>query len=57
MNTINTAAYLQLMSDTYPKDINLYWLSDQVLDEMRGESLVNKDEKILIQELKRKCRL
>ena len=32
---IQTAAYLQMLSDTYPQEVSLYWLSLQTLEELK----------------------
>lgn len=45
------ATYLQFMSDAYPKELDLYWLSYQVLEEIKEKSTLNEDDKILVQEL------
>jgi hypothetical protein len=39
------------MSDAYPKELDLYWLSYQVLEEIKEKSTLNEDDKILVQEL------
>ncbi len=48
---IKKATYLQFMSDAYPKELDLYWLSYQVLEEIKEKSTLNEDDKILVQEL------
>ena len=49
--SIKKATYLQFMSDAYPKDIDLYWLSYQLLEEIKDKSTLKEDDSILIQEL------
>ena len=48
---IKKATYLQFMSDAYPRELDLYWLSDQVLEEIKEKSALNEDDQILVQEL------
>jgi hypothetical protein len=48
---IKKATYLQFMSDAYPRELNLYWLSYQVLEEIKEKSTLNEDDRILVQEL------
>ena len=48
---IKKAAYLQFMSDSYPKEMDLYWLSYQLLSELpEGAS---EDDQNTVRELKR----
>jgi hypothetical protein len=49
---IEKVAYLQLISDTYPKEIDLYWLSYEMLQSL-SESSMKAEEKLLVDELKR----
>ena len=48
---IKKATYLQFMSDAYPKELDLYWLSYQLLEEIKDRSTLKEDDRILIQEL------
>lgn len=48
---IQKATYLQFMSDSYPKEIDLYWLSYQLLEETKNKGSLKEDDKILVQEL------
>ena len=48
---LRKAAYLQFMSDAYPDDIDLYWLSHLILEEIGVEG-IGEDDKTLIDELK-----
>lgn len=50
---IRTAAFLQLISDAYPGEIDLYWLSYQTLLDVRAKTGVTEEEKDLMQELTR----
>ncbi len=50
---IRKAAYLQFMSDAYPQDIDLYWLSYSLLEGIKDESISKKDDKVLLDELKK----
>ena len=49
---IQTALYLQFISDAYPQDIDLYWLSYLVLEKIENERTLKKDEKRLIHDLR-----
>ena len=48
---IQKATYLQFMSDSYPKEIDLYWLSYQLLEESKDKGPLKDEDKILVQEL------
>ncbi len=48
---IQKATYLQFMSDSYRKEIDLYWLSYQLLEETKGKGSLKEEDKILVQEL------
>lgn len=52
---IKKAAYLQLMSDAYPQDIDLYWLSYQVLKEIKDKRTLKEDDEMVVQELTKNC--
>jgi hypothetical protein len=47
------AVYLQFMSDAYPQDIDLYWLSYRLLEGIKDEGILKEDDKILLGDLKR----
>ncbi len=49
---IQKAGYLQFISDAYPQDIDLYWLSYLILGENKNENTLNEDEKIIFENLK-----
>lgn len=54
---IKKSAYLQFMSDTYPKEIDLYWLSYKVLTkniDEKGASI--EEEKALMERFRKHCR-
>ena len=48
---IKKAAYLQFMSEAYPEEMDLYWLSYQFLKELGNQSPLKGDDKLLIEEL------
>lgn len=48
---LKMAAYCQFISDTYPKDVDLYWKSSQILQELDKTALTN-DETALEQVLR-----
>jgi hypothetical protein len=48
---LRMAAYCQFISDTYPKDVDLYWKSNQILKEL-DETPLTPDEKALDQILR-----
>jgi hypothetical protein len=50
---IKKATYLQFMSDSYPKDIDLYWLSYQLLSEIQQKGAFDQEDQTVVQELKR----
>jgi hypothetical protein len=50
---IKKALYLQVMSDAYPQDIDLYWLSYQVLEGIKDQQGLNADEKAILDDLRR----
>lgn len=52
-STTRKAAYLQFMSDSYPQDIDLYWLSSGILERIKNERALKEDDKALIEELKK----
>ena len=41
---IRKAAYLQLFSDAYPDKVDLYWLSNQLLEENTAEPTKDRNE-------------
>ena len=51
--TIKKSTYLQFMSDSYPKDIDLYWLSYQLLSETQGKGAFDQDDQNVVQELRK----
>lgn len=50
---IQKAVYLQFMSDAYPQDIDMYWLSYILLQEIKDKSILSQDDLTLIEDLKR----
>ena len=56
MKSIKKAAYLQFMSDAYPVDIDLYWLSSQIVYGIKENIVLSEDDKGIIDELTRNCR-
>jgi hypothetical protein len=48
---LRMAAYCQFISDTYPKDVDMYWKSCQILKEL-DETTLTPDEKVLDQLLR-----
>ena len=52
---IDRAAYLQFISDAYPQDIDLYWLSYQILKEIKDNKTLKKEDLLVIQELTKNC--
>jgi len=50
---IKQAAYLQFLSDTYPDEIDLYWLSHQILDELKEDAFLKDDDQIVRAKLKK----
>lgn len=48
---IRKAAYFQLMSNAYPDKIDLYWLSNQLLDEIEAKA-VKREQKEIIEGLR-----
>lgn len=50
---IKQAAYLQFMSDTYPEEIDLYWLSRQILEGLKEAMSLKEDDRILKERLKK----
>lgn len=50
--TIRKAVYLQFMSDAYPREIDLYWLSYRLLKGMQKENALKKEDMSLLEELK-----
>ena len=41
------AAFLQVISDSYPKSYDLYWLSGQLANQVKDESLASRKALIL----------
>ena len=41
------------MSDSYPKEIDLYWLSYQLLSETQGKGAFDQEDQNVVQELRR----
>jgi len=56
MKSIKKAAYLQFMSDAYPHDLDLYWLSNQIVCKIKEIIALSEDDKGIIEELTRNCR-
>jgi hypothetical protein len=54
VKSLRKAAYLQLMSDVYPGELDLYWLSYQILDEIRDISMLKKEDRSLLKTLQAK---
>jgi hypothetical protein len=52
---IKKAAYLQFLSDSYSQEIDLYWLSYQILEGIKDESILSEDGKTLLEELRNRC--
>jgi hypothetical protein len=50
---LRKAVYLQFMSDAYPQDMDLYWLSWSLLEGIKDENKMKKDDRILLGDLKR----
>lgn len=50
---LKKAAYLQFISDAYPNDIDLYWLSSLILEEIGEREVPEDEDKALVDELKR----
>ena len=48
-----TALYLQFLSDAYPNDIDLYWLSYRVLEGIEDKINLKEDEKALFRDLRK----
>ncbi len=54
---IKKSAYLQFMSDAYPEDIDLYWLSHKIfMENIKDENKLNEEEKGLLERLGRHCK-
>jgi len=53
---IQKALYLQFMSDAYPKEIDMYWLSYTVLETVKDDVTLSNDDRSLIDELRRNYR-
>lgn len=51
---IKKAAYLQFMSDSYPKDIDLYWLSYKFLEGIGEKTTLKEDNTAVLNELRKK---
>lgn len=52
---IKQAAYLQFISDAYQQDIDLYWLSYQILKEIKDKKSLKREDLIVMQELTKNC--
>lgn len=52
---VKKAAYLQFLSDSYSQEMDIYWLSCQVLEGIKDESILNEDVKALLEELRNRC--
>jgi hypothetical protein len=50
---VKKAGYLQLMSNTYPQEVDLYWLSKTYLEEIKDENSLSVDNKIIKDELRK----
>lgn len=50
---IKQAAYLQFISDTYPEEIDLYWLSYQILEGLKEDVSLKEDDRIFRERLKK----
>lgn len=50
---LKKATYLQFVSDAYPSDIDVYWLSYLILEELRDKGVPGEEDKVLVDELKR----
>ena len=50
---IKQAAYLQFISDTYPEEIDLYWLSYQILEGLKEDTSLKEDDRIFRERLKK----
>lgn len=54
---IKKSAYLQFMSDIYPEEIDLYWLSHKFfMENIKDENKLNEEEKGLLERLTRHCK-
>ena len=51
--TIRKSTYLQFMSDSYPKEIDLYWLSYQLLSETQRKGAFDQEDQLVAVELRR----
>lgn len=54
--SIQKALYLQFMSDAYPEEIDIYWLSYIVLETIKDDVTLSSDDRSLIDELRRNYR-
>ena len=50
---IKKAGYMQLMSSTYPQEIDLFWLSKMYLDEIKDEKSLSEDSKVILAALRK----
>lgn len=50
---IRKAAYLQFMSNTYREDIDLYWLSYQIMEEIEDRDKLSNDNMVILEEIRR----
>lgn len=48
---LRKAFYLQFISQTYPREINLYWLSYMMLERIADYSKFNESEKLMVEHL------
>lgn len=53
---IAKASFVQVMTETYPEEVGLNWLSDQLLEEL-DEDALSKEESGMVRYLKRKNRI
>jgi len=50
---LKKAGYLQLMSSTYPQEVDLFWLSKLSLDEITDGESLSKEHKLILNELRK----
>ena len=50
---LKKAIYLQFISDAYPNEMDLYWLSYLFLDQIKDETVLARDDKVILDELKK----
>lgn len=51
--TIRKAVYLQFISDAYPQEIDLYWLSYRLVEGIQKEDALKKEDKALLEDLRK----